>query len=72
LATSSPRGTITGANAPHIINPNGTAPLWQTISVSAPSAAIADALSTAFCLMDRTAIDAALDHFPNTRVEHIS
>ncbi len=72
LATSSPRGTVIGADAPHILNPNGAAPLWATVSVSAPSAAVADALSTAFCLMDRAAIDAALTHFPNTQIEHIS
>ena len=35
-------------------------------------AALADALSTAFCLMDRAAIDAALTHFPTTQLEHIS
>lgn len=72
LATSSPRGTVIGDNSPHILHPNGTPPLWATVSVSAPSAAVADALSTAFCLMDRTAIDTALTHFPNTRLEHIS
>jgi thiamine biosynthesis lipoprotein len=72
LATSSPRGTIIGADAPHILNPHGQAPLWNTVSVSAPSAAFADALSTAFCLMDRPAIDAALAQTHNTRLEHIS
>lgn len=72
LATSSPRGTIIGADAPHILNPNGSAPVWATVSVSGPSAAVADALSTAFCLMERPAIDAALTHFPNTQLEHIS
>jgi thiamine biosynthesis lipoprotein len=72
LATSSPRGTVIGTDAPHIINPKGPAPLWNTVSVSAPSAALADALSTAFCLMDRAAIDAALTQIPGTRLEHIS
>lgn len=72
LATSSPRGTIIGADAPHILNPHGPAPLWNTVSVSAPSAALADALSTAFCLMDRPAIDAALDKTNGARIEHIS
>ena len=72
LATSSPRGTLIGADAPHILHPGGSAPLWSTVSVSSPSAAVADALSTAFCLMDRAAIEDAVSHFPNTRIEHIS
>ncbi|WP_333818218.1 FAD:protein FMN transferase, partial [Tabrizicola sp.] len=57
LATSSPRGTLVNGQ-PHILGPQGQPPLWQTVSVSAPSAALADALSTAFCLMDRASIDA--------------
>jgi thiamine biosynthesis lipoprotein len=57
LATSSPRGTLIGAACPISSGPQGQPPLWQTVSVSAPSAALADALSTAFCLMDRPAID---------------
>lgn len=72
LATSSPRGTVIGADAPHILHPDGRPPLWSTVSVAAPSAAVADALSTAFCLMDRAAIDAALAQFPKTTLEHIS
>lgn len=68
LATSSPRGTLVNGQ-PHILGPWGQPPLWQTVSVSAPSAALADALSTAFCLMERPAIDAALARFPAARVE---
>lgn len=64
LATSSPRGTLIGAGAPHILGPQGQAVRWRTASVSADRAALADALSTAFCLMDRPAIDAALAAFP--------
>jgi thiamine biosynthesis lipoprotein len=37
--------------------------------VSEASAAIADALSTAFCLMERQAIGAALSSFPDARIE---
>jgi thiamine biosynthesis lipoprotein len=33
---------------------------------------VADALSTAFCLMDRPAIDAALAQIHDARLEHIS
>ncbi len=70
LATSAPTGTRIGPNGQHahIINPTGHAPLWQLASVEADQAALADALSTAFCLMDRKAIDAALEMFPNTTV----
>jgi len=39
------------------------------VSVSAPEAAVADALSTAFCLMERPAIDNALRLFPEARIE---
>jgi FAD:protein FMN transferase len=68
LATSSPRGTLVNGQ-PHILGPHGQPPRWDTVSVSAPVAAIADALSTAFCLMDRPAIDAALNAFPGARLE---
>ncbi|GAB1480091.1 FAD:protein FMN transferase [Paracoccaceae bacterium] len=72
LATSSPMGTRIGAGQPHILHPKGQSPLWQTVSVSAPSAAVADALSTAACLLDRAAIDRALRAFPGARLEHLS
>lgn len=68
LATSSPRGTLVNGQ-PHILGPQGQPPLWQTVSVSAPQAAVADALSTAFCLMDQTGIDTALARFPGARIE---
>ncbi len=71
LATSSPMGTRIGAGAPHILHPAGKPPLWSTISVSAKNAAIADALSTAFCLMDMPAIGFALDRFPEATLEAI-
>lgn len=72
LATSSPLGTRIGPGLPHILGPAGQPPLWQTASVSAPSAALADALSTAFCLMPRPAIDAALAAFPAARLEALA
>ena len=71
LATSSPRGTLIGGGKPHIVSPDGFAPLWQLASVSAPSAALADALSTAFCLMDRPAIAHALAAFPEATLESL-
>lgn len=69
LATSSPRGTLIAGGRAHILGPTGQAPLWNTVSVSAPQAAVADALSTAFCLMDRPAMEAALAAFPGARIE---
>jgi thiamine biosynthesis lipoprotein len=71
LATSSPRGTLVNGHS-HILGPQGQPPYWDTVSVSAPSAAVADALSTAFCLMDRAAIDRALTAFPDARIEALS
>lgn len=72
LATSSPRGTLIGSGQPHILGPKGQSARWSTVSVSAGSAAVADALSTAFTLMDRPAIDAALVHFPDARLEALA
>ena len=70
LATSAPFGTRIGAHGlPHILGPQGQSPVWTTVSVSAPSAALADALSTAFCLMPTAAIEQALAQFPEARLE---
>lgn len=75
LASSAPHG-ITFDQAgmvSHILNPLTGLPAparWQLISVTAPRAALADALSTAFCLMDRAAITATLSHFPQARLVH--
>lgn len=70
LATSSPLGTRIGSGRPHILDPRcDAAPAWRLASVSAHRAALADGLSTAFCLMDRHAIQQALDRFPEARLE---
>jgi thiamine biosynthesis lipoprotein len=69
LATSSPMGTVIGAGQPHILGPKGQSARWTTVSVSAPQAALADALSTAFCLLDRKRIDQALLRFADARLE---
>lgn len=71
LATSSPMGTRIGAGQAHILHPSGRLPRWETVSVSAGSAALADALSTAFCLMARDEIAAALAAFPEARLEYL-
>lgn len=75
LATSAPLGTVLDAagRIGHILDPRtgrpGTVP-WRSVTVSADSAALADALSTAACLMpDRATIDASLARIPGTRLE---
>lgn len=75
LATSAPLGTVFDAQGKvgHILHPvTGlpATPTWTLVSISAPTAALADALSTAACLMpDRASILAALSQFPQTRIE---
>ncbi len=67
IATSSPGAMILGANQSHILHPLGhSIPLWSTISVEADSAAIADAASTAFCLMSKQEIRTSLSLLPGT------
>lgn len=73
LATSAALGTRIGPGlGPHIVGPAGQAPQWALVSISAGSAALADALSTAAVLLDRTAIDRALARFPGARIEALS
>lgn len=52
VATSSP-GALALPGGSHILGPQGQRPLWSTVTVEAPSAALADAASTAIVLMDR-------------------
>ena len=68
VATSSPAAILVGGQ-PHILSRDGTAPSWSTVSVTAPTAAMADALSTAFCLMDRGAIRTTLATLPDTQAQ---
>ena len=70
VATSSPAAILVGGR-PHILSADDTAPRWSTVSVTAPTAAQADALSTAFCLLDRTAIRATLAALPDTQARLI-
>jgi FAD:protein FMN transferase len=77
LATSSPRGTVfdAGGKVGHILHPRTGMPAsshWQLISVTGPSAAVADGLTTAMCLMSREMMDAALGQFPETALAHLS
>ena len=75
LATSSPLGMTFGndGRTSHILNPatlRPTVPVWSAISISAPSAALADALSTAACLYDdRSGPETLCRQFADARVE---
>lgn len=75
LATSSPQGMTFGGDGvtSHIFNPTTGRPVqsrWRSMTVSAGSAALADALSTAACLCDVKADAAALcEAFPGAALE---
>ena len=75
LATSAPLGTVFDSEGRfgHILDPRTgepAAPVWRAISITAPSAALADALSTAACLMpDRAAIDGMVAQFAGARCD---
>lgn len=78
LATSSPLGTTFDAagRVGHILDPRtGTpaAPVWRAVSISAPSAALADALSTAACLMEvKAEVENLCQRFAETRIESLT
>ena len=63
MATSAPLGTVfDGAGSVgHILDPRTGRPAgqWAQVSVTATSAALADGLSTAYCLMDEAEISTA-------------
>ncbi|WP_171177137.1 FAD:protein FMN transferase [Ruegeria sp. HKCCD8929] len=69
VATSSPMGTVLGEGQGHILDPTGKDPLQKTVAISAPSAALADGLSTALCLMPRDRGAQVLTGFPGTKLE---
>lgn len=75
LATSSPLGTTfdQAGHDGHILDPVTGRPVrsgWRSVSISAPSAAIADALSTASCLMpDQASITGMIGQFFDARCE---
>ena len=77
LASSAPRGTTFDAaeTVGHILDPLSGLPAqtpWRLVSISAPQAALADALSTAMCLMDRADMAVLLGKFPSARLVHLS
>ncbi len=75
LATSAPLGTTFGQDAQvgHILDPRSGLPCaaqWSEITVSANTAAAADALSTAACLFQtRSQIETCLAQFRGARLE---
>lgn len=75
LATSAPLAMTFGSDGQtsHILDPlNGrpVQPFWKSVTISAPAAALADALSTAACLTDgRQQITAMCDRFADARLE---
>lgn len=75
LATSAPLGTTfdEAAKVGHILDPRSGLPapsVWREITVSAATAALADALSTAACLYEaRGDIEACLTQFQNVQLE---
>jgi thiamine biosynthesis lipoprotein len=72
LATSAPLGTVfdVAGRIGHVFDPRTGRPggLWESVTVTAPRAAVADALSTAFCLMDRSMIARALSARPDAQL----
>ncbi len=72
LATSAPLGTTfdQAGRLGHIIDPRTGRPMTggRAVTVEAKTAAIADALSTAFCLMPEPASRQALRRYPDARL----
>jgi thiamine biosynthesis lipoprotein len=72
IATSAPSGTVFDAAGTigHILDPRSGKPTarWRRISVINPSAAVADGLSTAFCIMRETGIAQTIARVPDCRV----
>lgn len=73
LASSGPLGTTfdTEGRAGHILDPRTgrpTALRRRLVSVTAPRAGLADALSTAACLLEADDIAALMDRFPGSRL----
>lgn len=59
LATSSPAALMLAPGVAHILDPaGGGGPVWSSVTVEADSAALADGLSTAACLMPRAELAA--------------
>lgn len=67
VATSSPAATMVGGHS-HILSGSGRPPRWSTVSVTAPTAALADGLSTALCLAHEKEVDEIATRFPEAKI----
>jgi thiamine biosynthesis lipoprotein len=68
LASSAPHAITfdEAGRVSHVLDPHSGQPAaarWRLITLRAPRAALADALSTACCLMDRGTIETTLARF---------
>ena len=78
LASSSALGTCFDAagRVGHILDPRTglpAQPRWHLVTITAPSAALADGLSTAACLMDSAGqITAAIGAFAGAELAHLA
>ena len=72
LATSAPLGTRIGVGGDkgHIFSASKNATLRNVVSVSAPSAALADGLSTTLCLLSEEEAMSVMSHFPTAKIEY--
>lgn len=75
LATSAPLGMTFGGDGKtsHILDPMTGRPVqaaWKSVTISAPSAAVADALSTAACMIEvKAGLQTLCDQFAGTKLE---
>lgn len=78
VASSSALGTTFDAagQVGHILDPGSglpARPRWKLVTITAPEAGLADALSTAACLMpDENTILAAVARLPGARLDHLA
>lgn len=72
LAVSSPDALRLAGHTHHILDPSGTRrPRWSSVAVVADSAAVADGLSTAACLMSGSEIREAAAALAGVRAIHM-
>ncbi|WP_170546544.1 FAD:protein FMN transferase [Ruegeria arenilitoris] len=69
VATSDARSFMLTSDQGHILNPTGGSHPAHIVSVSGPSAAIADGLSTALCALPKAGVETVLKSFPDARLE---
>lgn len=78
LASSAALGTTfdSAGRVGHILHPGTGRPapaVWKLVTITAPEAGVADALSTAACLMPQAeTILQAVTRFPGARLEHLA